>query len=74
MPGFYIALVCIGNKEQAAAELIMPTLREYTQQLFNTAGALMGSRWLMIHVTDEGILDDVKRLIKVRRKIKSKGA
>ena len=29
-----------------------------------------GGRWLMINVTDEAILDDVKRLVQVRRKIK----
>ena len=69
MSGFFIALVCIGNKEMAEAELILPTLSAYTQALWNTAGSLMGTRWLMIHVTDGDILNDTKRLIQVRRKI-----
>ncbi len=43
----------------------MPTCDESIQ-------ALMGGRWLMIPVTNHIILDDVKRLIQLRRKIKRK--
>ena len=73
MPGFFIALVVIGEKEQSEAELIVPTLSEHTQELFNSSAPVMGGRWLMINVTDEKILDDAKRLIQLRRKIYSRG-
>ena len=70
MPGFFIALVVIGAKEQPEADLIVPTLSAYTQEVYRQTASAMGGRWLMIHVTDEDILDDVKRLIALRRKIK----
>lgn len=70
MPGFFIALVVIGAKEEMEAELILPTLDESVQRMYETAAAVMGGRWLMIHVTSEKILDDVKHLIQLRRKIK----
>lgn len=70
MPGFFIALIVIGAKEEMEAELIAPTLSTHVQGLLKSAGSLAGARWLMIHVTDEQVLDDVKRLIQLRRKIK----
>lgn len=73
MPGFFIALVVIGAKEEAEAELMAPTLSECVQGLLESSVSVAGGRWLMIHVTDEQVLDDVKRLIQLRRKIKRRG-
>jgi len=70
MPGFFIALVTIGAKEETEAEMLAPTFTNHVQELMKTAAKVMGARWLMIHVTDEQILDDVKRLIQIRSKIK----
>ena len=70
MDGFFIALVVIGVKEQTEAEMIIPTLSEYVQKLYANAGSIAGARWLMIHVTDERIFENVKLLIQIRRKIK----
>jgi hypothetical protein len=69
MEGFFIALVVIGTKEEAEAELLKPMLTEQVRQLFAGPAHSMG-RWLMIHVTNEQALADVKQLIQVRRKIK----
>ena len=69
MPGFFIALVVIGNKEQTETELMLPMLSQSVQSLYKNAACAMG-RWLMISVTDEEIFEDVKRLIQIRRKIK----
>ncbi len=73
MPGFFIALVVIGAKEEAEAELMAPMLSEHVQGLMAGSVSVMGGRWLMINVTDERILNDVKRLIQLRRKIKKVG-
>lgn len=72
MDGFFIALVVIGAREQTEAELIMPLCGEYLQTLFSNTAFSAGGRWLMINVTSEAILEDVKRLIQIRRKIKKK--
>lgn len=65
-------LVVIGAKEEVEAELAMATCDESIQTMYNNAIPIMGSRWLMIHVTNEKILDDVKLLIQLRRKIKKR--
>lgn len=70
MENLFIALVVIGAKEEVEAEFLAPTFTEQVQGLMKTTGGLAGARWLMIHVTDNETLDDVKRLIQIRRKIK----
>lgn len=70
MEGFFIALVVVGAKEEMQVDLFMPTFTEYVQNLLKTSGGMAGTRWLMINVTDEKILEDVKTLIQIRRRIK----
>lgn len=70
MKGFFTALVVIGAKEEFEAGLLAPTLSDYVQGLINSTGMVMGGRWLMINVTDERILEDIKSLIQLRRKFK----
>jgi hypothetical protein len=72
MQGFFIALVVIGAKEDAEASLLIPTCDESIQTMYRNTKPLMGGRWLMVNVTNERILDDVRRLIQCRRKIKKK--
>lgn len=70
LAGYFIALVVIGNKEVNEAEAMMPMCTEYIRDLFeNTPNSAMG-QWLMIQVTDETILEDVERLIALRRPVK----
>lgn len=73
MQGFFIALVVIGAKEDAEASLVIPTCDESIQTMYRSAKPLMGGRWLMVNVTNERILEDVKRLIQCRRKTTRKG-
>ncbi len=70
MPGFFIALVVVGTKEQQDAELALPTLSKYLQELYSKTSFSAGGRWLMIQVTSEEILNDVKQLIQLRQKSK----
>ncbi|PKM39700.1 MAG: hypothetical protein CVV04_10005 [Firmicutes bacterium HGW-Firmicutes-9] len=64
--GQFIALVTIGAKEATEAELLLPTCTEYLRELYARTQTFNGARWLMIHVTDEGVLEDVKKLIRLR--------
>lgn len=68
--GFFIAMVVIGAKELGETELRLPALDPYTQALYERTSEAMGSKWLMINVTTESILNDVEALIQIRRKIK----
>lgn len=70
MEGYFIALVVIGEKERPQAELLMPALTPYTQEIYHNAGGLNGARWLMLNVTAEDVLQDVKSLIMLRVKPK----
>ena len=72
MPGYFIALVVIGGKEEAEARLALPACDPYTRRLFEDSVSMAGGRWLMISVTNERVLEDVKRLIQLRRKIQRK--
>lgn len=74
MKGFFIALVVIGSKEQGEAELLLPALDAHIQNLYQNADVVMGGRWLMIGVTSEQILANVKDLIQLRRKIKRRAS
>lgn len=70
MPGYFIALVVIGNKEMTEAELLAPTLSEYTKNLFESTRFSCGGKWLMLHVKSTEVLEDVKKLIGIRARIK----
>lgn len=72
MNGFFIVLVVIGNKELAETELVMPLCDKHTRELFERTPYSAMGRWLMIQVSNERILEDAKRLIQIRRKIKQK--
>lgn len=67
-PGCFTCLVVIGRRETPMAELLLPKLNPYVQNVYREASVLSGSRWLMLRVTDPAILSDVKELIALRRK------
>ena len=70
MEGYFIALVTIGTKEQAEAELAIKHCCEHVRELYERTVPMNGSRWLMIHVTDKAVFEDVKRLITIRRPVR----
>ena len=64
--GAFTAMVTIGSKEAAEAELLLPTCSDYLRDLFARTSLFNGGRWLMIRVTDARVLEDVKTLIRLR--------
>lgn len=72
MEGYFIALIVIGEREQADTEMMLPYCTEYLQQLYHETKTGMGQKWLMINVMDKAILKDVKLLIAIRRGKKKK--
>lgn len=72
MEGYFIALIVIGEREQTETELMLPFFTEYLQQLYHETKTGMGQKWLMINVTDDAVLEDVKQYIAIKRGKKKK--
>jgi hypothetical protein len=68
--GYFTCLVSVGSKEAMEVELILTTCSEYLNKLYWQTKPFNGGRWLMIDVTSEEILEDVKNLIALRVKPK----
>ena len=67
--GQFACMVVIGSKEADRAEALLASCEPYLRELYQTAGGAGGnSRWLMIAVTSERILGDVKALLELRVK------
>jgi hypothetical protein len=64
--GFFTCLICIGTREVGEAEAILTTCCSYLQELFQNARPMNGTRWLMIDITSEAVLEDAKRLLGTR--------
>ncbi len=72
--GTFLALIVIGEREQAETEFKLPLFTEYFQQLYRETKTGMGQKWLMVEVKDEAVLEDVLQCIAIRRgKKKSPG-
>lgn len=72
MEGYYIVLVVVGERERVEIELVLPFFTEYLQQLYHETKTSMGQKWLMINVTNDAVLENVKQCIAIRRAIKKK--
>ncbi|MDR0768021.1 MAG: DUF3788 domain-containing protein [Methanosarcinales archaeon] len=64
--GYFIALIAVGAKESAEADVLIPFCDEYTQNLYNRAKFGSAVKSLAVEVTSENILRDVKSLITLR--------
>lgn len=65
--GSFLALVVIGTREIAEAEILLPFLTEYVQQAFAETKTGIQQKWLMIEVKNTEVLEDVKQLVALRR-------
>lgn len=66
--GFFTALICIGPKQAAAADQLLPLCTAKTQQIYRTASGMADTRWVMLTVDDEAQLQDFKALVELRVK------
>lgn len=66
----FIVLVVIGTREEAEVEaaVTLGVFSDYLCRLYQGTAFSCGGRWLMISVTDQAVLEDVKRLIAIRVK------
>jgi hypothetical protein len=64
--GSFTALITIGTLEAPEAELLLPTCSDDLRELYAHTREFNGARWLMIRVTDAAVLEDVKKLVRLR--------
>ena len=65
--GYILALVPVGTKEAAEAELLIPLCDPYTQELYKrTDFGHNGTKSLAFEITNENIIHDVKQFIDLR--------
>lgn len=67
--GSFHCLIVIGPKQQAGFEELFE-LTLTVQEVYHQTKFVNGTGWLMIPVTDELVLEDIKRLIDLRQRSK----
>ena len=60
------AMVSVGQKEDHEAQLLLPSLTPYVQQLYRETFPFNGGRWLSVVVGNPEILEDTLALIDLR--------
>lgn len=66
MEGYFLALVIIGQREEAGMPALLPQLHEATQALYRRTPFLMGGRWMMMEIREEAALQDLLSLVRLR--------
>ena len=64
--GYFHCMVSIGSREATDAELMLADCTETVRKLYLDARPFNGSRWLMIPITSQDILNDAEELIALR--------
>lgn len=67
---YFTCMIVIGSKEATETEYMLGSCDPYIVNLYHNTNPFNGSRWLMIDVTNNKILEDVKSFIEIRMKKK----
>lgn len=62
----FIALIVLGQDNRDTFDIVRESYCGYITELYDKCTLFNGTKWLMINVTDEGILDDVKKLMALK--------
>lgn len=62
----FTALVVLGEKDRFSFDAVQPMYSEYLRDLYANSDLLGSSQWLMIKVTTDEILEDVKKLMHLK--------
>lgn len=71
MAEYFIALVVVGAKEMADAEVMLPVFTEEVARVFQEAKLGNGAKWLMLEIKNQEVFADALNLIALRRKPKT---
>ncbi len=72
MKGSFTALVVISERERCETEMMLPLFSEKLREAYASAKEGNGQKWLMVDVDNSQVLEDVKKLIEIRKGRKRK--
>ena len=64
--GFFTAMVVLGPKLVPLAQGLIEQCSPATRERFAQAGGMNGSVWLVLDITEDAVLEDVKRLSELK--------
>ena len=65
-PDSFIALVVLGQADMLKLEAVRPAYTQSLLKLYDGSRLMGNTKWLMIRVTDDAVLDDVKKLLRLK--------
>ena len=68
----FAILIVFGAEERAKVESIRDKLSAQTQEEYDGATTYHDGRWLVLTVNADRVVDDVERLLAVKRKFKNR--
>jgi hypothetical protein len=68
--GYFKALVVSSERNQVESDLLIQTCSHKVQKVYQNVKYLNGTKWLMMDVDAESILEDMERLIEIRNNTK----
>ena len=66
MKDYFTALIVLGEKERTLFDIIREDFTDYLKSLYDNCTLFNNTKWLMVDVKNQEILNDVKNLIKIR--------
>ena len=65
-PDSFIALVVMGQADLVKLDAVRPAYKSYVLELTDGARLFNNTKWLMIRVSDDAVLDDVQKLLRLK--------
>ncbi|HNZ64372.1 MAG TPA: DUF3788 domain-containing protein [Smithella sp.] len=66
----FALLIVFGTEERAKVETIKKDLSRYTRKAYDEATTYHDGKWLLLTINDEKVVEDVKKLLAIKRKPK----
>lgn len=68
----FALLIVFGKEERTKAEIIKKDLSKYTQKAYDEAATYHDGKWLLLTINNEEVIEDVRKLLAIKRKPKIK--
>ena len=65
-PDGFTALVVLGAADMVLFETVRPAYTAFLNQLYDSVRLMNGTKWLMIRVSEQDVLGDIKKLLALK--------